>query len=292
MANGNILSGVVVKGVGGVFNVVADSGKYVCFAPKKIRYNDADILVGDKVTFTKLHGNKGNIVQVLPRTNKLARPEVANVDVCFVVVACQPQPDFLLVDKVLVNCFAADILPVVVVNKMDLDSQLYDKVVANYSRVCDVVTACAEQCDVKSLLPYLPDKVVCFAGQSAVGKTSLLNALCPSLLEKTGGLSQKSGRGTHTTRQATLHAVGGGFVVDTCGFSLCDINGVRSDQLRLYWDDFVEIARGCRFGSCTHTVEPDCAVKQSVNDGKIDKQRYERYVVEYNELVQAEKKQY
>ena len=288
-----ILCGTVVKGVGGVFTVVSDKGKYVCFAPKKIRYNDADIVVGDKVTFLPLHGNKGNIVDVLPRKNKLTRPEVANVDVCFVVVSPVPQPDFLLADKVLVNCFVNDILPVLVVNKTDLDDgKLFAKVQNDYGKVCDIVAVCAKNNDVQSLKNYINNKVVCFAGQSAVGKTSLLNALCPSLQEKIGGLSQKSGRGTHTTRHASLHSMCDGYVVDTCGFSLCDIDGVRSDQLRLYFDDFVEIGHNCKFTGCTHTVEPNCAVKQAVEDGQISRERYQRYVDEYNELVEAEKRQY
>lgn len=292
MAN-KALCGVVVKGVGGVFDVVCQEGKFVCFSPKKLRFNDNEILIGDKVEFEKLHKNKGSITKILPRKNKLDRPEVANVDVCFIVVASAPQADFYLVDKVLVNCFCNNIKPVIVVNKTDLGDSVAAQCHADFDNVCDVVETSAETGNVSALLPYIDGNVVCFAGQSAVGKTSLLNALCPSLRERTGGLSEKSGRGTHTTRHASLHAVGNGYVVDTCGFSLCDINQtVRSDELRLYYDDFVNVAHECKYNSCTHTVEPDCAVKAAVGRGKLSKPRYDRYVEEYNELVEQERNRY
>lgn len=289
----NNLSGIVVKGVGGVFDVMTNNGKFVCFSPKKLRYNQQDILVGDKVTFERLHGNKGNIIDILPRQNRMLRPEVANVDVCFIVIAPEPQPDFYLVDKVMVNCFVQHIEPMIVLNKTDLASDLKERVWQNYKDDCLIVETSAEKGDVAQLLPLILDRVCFFAGQSAVGKTSLLNALSPTLGEKIGGLSQKSGRGTHTTRHASLHAVAGGYVVDTCGFSLCDIaEDVHSDELRLYIDDFVTVSQGCKFSSCTHTVEPDCAVKVAVNNGQLCKERYERYLEEYNELVQAEKNKY
>lgn len=287
-----LLSGTVVKGVGGVFTVVGDNGKFVCFAPKKIRYNDNDIIVGDKVLFEVLRGNKGNITEVLPRKNKLSRPEVANVDRCFVVVAPMPEPDFLLVDKVVFNCLHSGIEPVIVVNKCDTDTSLYVQTLEDYSVIVDVVGVSATNNSVEELEPYIQDKVVCMAGQSAVGKTSLLNALCPTIKAKTGDLSTKSGRGTHTTRHASLHACCGGYVVDTCGFSLCDLVGIRSDELRLYPYDFVDYGHYCKYTNCTHTVEPDCAVKAAVERGDITKERYDRYVAIYNELVEAEKRQY
>lgn len=286
------LRGIVVKGVGGVFNVAAQQGKFVCFAPKKLRYNDLCILIGDEVEFERLHGNKGNIVEVFPRKNKLARPEVANVDVCFIVVASAPEPDFYLVDKVLVNCFHSAIEPVIVVNKTDLGGKLAEECKVEYGKVCDVLETSAENGNADALVPYINGHVACFAGQSAVGKTSLLNTLCPNLAEKTGGLSEKSGRGTHTTRHASLHSVCGGYVVDTCGFSLCDITDISSDELRLYLDDFVTVAHECKFTSCTHTVEPDCAVKKAALDGTLSKARYDRYLEEYKELVEAERNKY
>lgn len=289
----NYLQGTVVKSVGGVFDVVDEQGiKFVCFSPKKFRYNDCDIFVGDKVQFEDLHKGKGNVTKVLPRKNLLYRPDIANIDCCFIVVASEPQPDFFLVDKVLVNCFKQNIEPVIVVNKTDLSDKLYNVVVDNYGKVANIVQTCAVNNDVTQLIPYIKGKTVCFAGQSAVGKTSLLNAILPDCNGQVGGISAKSGRGTHTTRHSSLHKVFDGFLVDTCGFSLCDFDDINSADLRLYLDEFVQMSHNCKYTSCTHTVEPDCAVKMAIQNGEMCRERYERYLEEYNELKLKEKNQY
>lgn len=289
-----IKSGIVVKSVGGVFTVMGDDGnKYVCFAPKKLRYNDLDVIVGDKVKFEDIKRGKGVVTEVTPRKNKLNRPEIANVDVCFVVLACEPQPDLYLCDKVLINCFQEKIEPVIVVNKVDISSETVRVVEQNYKGLADIVCLSALDDSVMQLCKYFDGgKVACFAGQSAVGKTSLLNALLPEANGATGALSEKSGRGVHTTRHSSLHKVFGGYLIDTCGFSLCDLKNIRSDELRLYLDDFVQRSHGCKYNSCTHTVEPDCAVRKAVADGQLSRARYDRYIEEYNELKEFEKNQY
>lgn len=289
----DLLRGIVTKGVGGVFSVLCDDKKYTCFSPKKLRYNDFDVVVGDTVLFEDLHRGKGNIVEILPRKNKLTRPEVANVDVCLLVLACQPQPDLYLADKVLINCFQQGIEPVIVVNKMDIDDGTALEIRKNYNTICDIVSVSAfDTQSVEVLRRFIEGKVVCFTGQSAVGKTSILNALLPEFNGKTGGLSEKTGRGMHTTRHSSLHKVLGGFIADTCGFSLLTLQNIRSDELRLYLDDFVKISSGCRYHSCTHTVEPNCAVKKAVAEGNLCKERYDRYIEEYAELVEEEKRKY
>lgn len=288
----NILTGTVIKAVGGVFTVMSGDKKYTCFSPKKFRYQDSDVLVGDKVQFEDLHKGKGVVTEILPRKNKLHRPEIANVDVCFLTLASEPSPDLYLADKVLINCFQEQIEPIILVNKCDLPNNVLQLVQDNYGKIATILAISAMDDSVLKLKEYISGKVVCFAGQSAVGKTSILNALLPDLKGQVGGLSAKTGRGTHTTRHSSLHKVFDGFVVDTCGFSLCDLNGIRSDELRLYLDDFVTISHDCKFTSCTHTVEPDCAVKRAVAQGVVCKGRYDRYVEEYNELKDAEKRQY
>lgn len=288
----NILSGIVVKVVGGVFTVMSNGKKYTCFSPKKFRFNDNDVLVGDNVQFENLHKGKGVITEILPRKNRLHRPEIANVDICFLTLASEPSPDLYLADKVLINCFQEQIQPVILVNKCDLPNNALQLIKDNYSKIAPILAISALDESVLRLKEYIDGKVVCFAGQSAVGKTSILNALLPDLNSQVGTLSAKTGRGTHTTRHSSLHKVFDGYVVDTCGFSLCDLNGIRSDELRLYLDDFVTISHDCKFTSCTHTVEPDCAVKKAVVEGVICKGRYDRYVEEYNALKDAEKHQY
>lgn len=288
-----LLQGIVTKTVGGVFTVESNGKKYECFSPKKLRHNNLDVLVGDNVKFYDLHKGKGNIEQILPRKNRLNRPEVANVDVCFLVLAAEPQPDLYLADKVLINCFQEKIEPVIVVNKIDLGDAVYRQVVANYQHVCDIVGLSAfDVTSVVQLKKYLSHSVACFAGQSAVGKTSLLNALLPNFNGKTGDISQKSGRGMHTTRHISLQRLFDGYIVDTCGFSLCSLQNIKSNELRLYLDDFVTLSRRCKYSSCTHTVEPDCAVRAASLAGTLNAERYKRYLEEYNELLEAEKNQY
>lgn len=289
-----IKQGTVIKSVGGVFTVIDENNvKTICYSPKKFRYKSEDVIIGDVVKFEDLKRGKGLIAEVLPRRNKLARPEVANVDVCLIVIASEPEPDYYLVDKVLINCFQQGIEPVIVVNKTDITDEIYNNAVANFSKIAEIVAVSANDDTANKLANYFTDnKVVCFAGQSAVGKTSLLNALLPSATGEVGGLSQKTGRGMHTTRHAVLHKLLDGFVVDTCGFSLLDIKDIRSSELRLYLDDLVTLSHNCKYPSCTHTVEPDCAVKQAVEQGTLNRDRYGRYVEEYNELVEFEKNQY
>lgn len=288
-----LLQGIVVKAVGGVFTVDCNGKKYECFSPKKFRHNNMDVLVGDRVKFRDLHKGKGNVEEIFPRKNRLNRPEVANVNVCFLVLAAEPQPDFYLADKVLINCFQEKIEPVIVVNKMDLGDAVYQQVVANYHDLCDIVSLSAfDAQSVAQLKKYLSHNVACFAGQSAVGKTSLLNALLPTFNGKTGVLSQKTGRGMHTTRHTSLQKLFDGYVVDTCGFSLCNLQNIKSSELRLYLDDFVTLSQGCKYSSCTHTAEPDCAVRAAIEQGMLNADRYKRYLEEYNELVEAEKNQY
>lgn len=285
--------GVIVKSVGGVFTVLdGQDRKFTCYSPKKFRYKDGDVIIGDNVVFDELKGLKGVISRVLPRRNKLTRPEIANVDVCFLVLAAEPEPDLLLADKVLINCFQEKIEPVIVVNKSDIPSGVFCRIEQNYKSVADVISVSAKDGDVDALKAYLGGKVACFAGQSAVGKTSVLNALLPEVFGEVGGLSQKTGRGMHTTRHAVLHKAFGGFIADTCGFSLCDLHNIRSDELRLYLDDFVTVSGGCKYPSCTHTAEPDCAVKKAAEEGTLCKERYERYLDEYKELKEFEKNQY
>lgn len=289
-----IKQGTVIKSVGGVFTVIDENNvKTICYSPKKFRYKCEDVIIGDVVKFEDLKRGKGVIAEVLPRRNKLSRPEVANVDVCLIVIASEPEPDYYLVDKVLINCFQQGIEPIIVVNKTDLTNEINNKAVANFGKVAEIVAVSATNNTAQELSRFFVDgKVVCFAGQSAVGKTSLLNALLPDATGEVGGLSQKTGRGMHTTRHAVLHKLLDGFVVDTCGFSLLDIKDIRSSELRLYLDDMVTLSRDCKFNSCTHTVEPDCAVKQAVEQGALNADRYKRYVEEYNELVEFEKNQY
>ncbi len=238
--------------------------------------------VGDRVEFTPAP-KMGNIERVLPRKNSLTRPYVANLDKAFIVVAGEPEPDYLLVDKLIVSCFKGDITPIIVVNKSDISQDTIDEVNRAYGEHFKVYALSALTREgLEEIVDEVKGKTVCFCGQSAVGKTTLMNALT-GLDETTGGLS-KIKRGRNTTRHVESYPLFGGFIVDTCGFSLLDIEGVRPEELGLYYPEFDEGRAKCKFSTCTHTAEPVCGVKDMVENGLVSKARYDRYKILFEEL--------
>ncbi len=276
------IKGTVTKILSFEHYVYAEDGKsYLCRLRGKQR-RLGEVYVGDKVEFSA-GGKIGNIERVLPRLNSLTRPYVSNIDVAFIVVATEPYPDYLLVDKLIVSCFDSDIKPVIVVNKADLNSEVGEEIEKDYGEHFKIYKVSAlEGVGMEELLSEVEGKTVCLCGQSAVGKTTMLNAIT-GLNAKTGGLS-KIKRGRNTTRHIEMYRVGGGFIVDTCGFSLLDIEGVKAEELGLYYPEFDEGRGDCKFSTCTHIAEPDCKIKEDVNSGKISKSRYDRYKILFEEL--------
>jgi ribosome biogenesis GTPase len=247
---------------------------------------DVDIYVGDFVEFAD-----GIITDFIPRKNFLIRPYIANIDALFIVVAPEPKPDWMLVEKLLLNCHLQKITPVIVMNKLDLGASAAEEL-SPYE--FDVKTFCVSAKtgeNIVMLEKYIQGKTVCFCGQSAVGKSSIINALGGTKIE-TGELSRKIKRGKNTTRHIEIYDICGGRAVDTCGFSAMEGLDVRPEDLTYFYDEFVVLQNKCRFFNCTHTTEPDCAVKKAVENGSVDRRRYDRYVALYNELAKRRKKMY
>lgn len=279
--------GRVIKAVASKFFVDTNDGVKVCFARKKLK-NCGNIFVGDYVTISK-DRDSFVIESVYPRKNSLIRPYVSNIDICFIVIAPEPEPDFLLVDKVIVNCLIEGIKPVIVKNKIDIEN-IDTK---EYNGVVDILECSAhDNVNIHSILDMAKGKTSCFAGQSAVGKSSLLNAILDSDLLETGELTRKIKRGKNTTRKTEIFYVGEDtYFVDTCGFSMLDTVDIEPDNLRLYFDEMEEFRPNCRFNMCNHIDEPDCAVKAQVGN-KIGVGRYERYKAIYNELKTRKENKY
>lgn len=252
---------------------------------------DGEILVGDFVTLDE-SSDKPIIAKVIPRKNSLVRPAVANVDLVVAVVAPVPETDGFLIDKLLVNCKNAGVECLICLNKSDVATDEKERLISEYGAdVCGVVVTTAISGDAAELRPYLKGKVICFAGQSAVGKSTLSNAILGDNSRVVGELSERIGRGKNTTTSARLlHSPDGFYFVDTPGFSVLDTFGVKPGELALYYEEYVDLADGCKFHPCTHTSEPGCAVKTAVENGKLNRQRYERYVKIYGELKEAEKR--
>ncbi|MCM1305775.1 MAG: ribosome small subunit-dependent GTPase A [Bacteroides sp.] len=279
--------GRVVKAVASKFFVDTADGVKVCFARKKLK-QDGNIFVGDCVSIAR-ERDSFVIEEVKPRKNSLIRPYVSNIDVCFIVVACEPQSDFLLADKIIVNCHSEGIRPILIVNKCDIspvDTREYESVL-------DIIECSAQSgLGIDKIVYASLGKTVCFAGQSAVGKSSIINAILGSDLLEVGELAKKIKRGKNTTRRTEILPLADGtYLVDTCGFSMLEAVDMEPENLRIYFDDLEEFRPQCRFNTCTHIDEPDCAVKAHVGY-EIGEGRYERYKAIFNELKQRRENRY
>lgn len=283
--------GVVTKIVSNLYTVFADGDYREAVARGRLKLNPRSVTVGDRVVLSDENGT--NVIDsVLPRKNELQRPFVANVDTAFIVIAKEPKPDLLLTDKIIVNCFKEGVTPVLVYNKCELaeDGEI-DALKRAYSFIDVIAVSAKLKSGLRELESEVDGKTVCLAGQSAVGKTSLMNAVLDLDL-KTDGLSAKIKRGKNTTRHVEIYPALGGHVMDTCGFSMLTLVNIPSDELKYYYEDFLKFADDCKYTACNHISEPGCAVKEAVAAGKLDKGRYDRYLQIYNELIESEKHRY
>lgn len=278
------MKGVIVKGIGGFYYVKAeDSVVYECKARGIFRKDKIKPVIGDKVNI-EVENKKGNIIKIWERRTELVRPPVSNIDNIMIVIASKnPDPDFLLIDKMLVTAESKGINPIICINKTDLEDG--EEIVNVYKNVGYPIfkISAQENWGIDELKEQLLGKITAFAGLSGVGKSSILNELISSDAE-TGDISQKIKRGRHTTRHVELFSLDtGGFIFDTPGFSSFEMENIKANELLNYFPEMCSI-QGCRFKGCVHINEPDCAVKRLVEEGKIHPRRYENYKEIYNIL--------
>ncbi len=275
------MQGVIVKGIGGFYYIHAGDGQvYTLRARGVFRKQKITPMVGDAVQFTPGEGDEeGWIDEILPRNNELVRPPVANIAYLFIVVAPTPKPDLLLVDSLLIDARRQSIQPVLVVNKADLDRPLCGDIQAEYAGTGDpvVITSVKSGEGLGRLQELMQSGICCFAGQSGVGKSSLVAAVTGIDLD-VGEISRKIGRGKHTTRHAELLLKDGFEVLDTAGFSLLSQTETEDPVLlKSYYPEFAQYEEQCRFQPCYHLSEPGCAVLKARDDGLITKERVMRY---------------
>ncbi len=276
-------NGLVLKGVGGLYTVAVGDRTVECRACGRFRRERITPLAGDRVTVEFQEDGSGFLTAILPRRNVLVRPPVANLDLLVIVAsAAQPTPNTMVMDKLIAVAEKRNIEPIVVINKTDLaDARGLEEIYRNSGFTTFFLTAKDPE-GVRPLQEFLRGKVSAFAGNSGVGKSSLLNCICPELALPTGEISQKLGRGRHTTRTAQLYPLeGGGYLVDTAGFSSLDMEQVEpilKDELPFCFREFARCFGKCRFTSCAHVKEVGCAVKAAVESGEISRSRYESYV--------------
>jgi len=243
-------------------------------------------LIGDEVILSE---NMDSIIQILPRKCEFVRPPVANIDQMVVVASLSsPSIDLSLIDALLISIEYKGIKAVVCINKIDLVNEkdclevakIYEK--AGYKTI---VSSVIQEVGADPLYDVLKNKITAFAGNSGVGKSSLINLIDENLSLKTGGISKKIERGKHTTRHVELlPLIDGGFVVDTPGFSRMDLPQINSDKLKDLFIEFEDKEQNCKFRGCSHLSEPGCAVIEAVQNGEISLSRYESYKMFYDKL--------
>lgn len=276
------MKGRILKGVGGYYTVLAeDGGLYTLKARGRFRLDEVTPLPGDYIEFEPRDDDAdGSIAELLERENLLLRPRVANVDVVLAVVsASSPEPDYLLLDKLCANATMSGIRAVAVMNKSDMaDAGSLAQFNMEYAAFSPISCSGKTGENIDAIKREAYGMACCFAGQSGVGKSSIINSLLGSDLE-TGGLSKKTERGKHTTRHAELLLAGDGktMIVDTPGFSLIELPVMEPEELGDCYPEYNDYLGQCKFSGCLHDSEPGCAVKQAVERGDIPQGRWERY---------------
>ena len=275
--------GVISKALSGFYYVSYEGGLLECKARGRFRLDGTSPLVGDKVQCSLDQHGKGRIDKVEPRRNWFIRPAVANIDaMVFVAANTNPVTDPFLVDRVSVIAADADCQLILCINKADIDpgDQLYSTFTAAGFHV--VRTSAETGQGMEELRAAIDGKICAFTGNSGVGKSSILNKLLPGAAIPTGEVSEKLGRGKHTTRHVELYSLGGGtYVADTPGFASFDVemmNPIPKEQLQYDFIDFEPYLGRCRFNDCAHLKEPGCAVTQALDQGKLMPSRYRSYV--------------
>lgn len=287
--------GQIIKALAGFYYVKSQGQVYQCRARGKFRKDSLKPLVGDYCEFSIENQTEGYILSLLPRKNSLIRPPICNVDQALLVFSAkEPDMNLLLLDRFLILIEHLQIQPIICISKMDLvDSSLIYHQMKPYEDAGYQVlyVSSKQEQGIEAVKNIFKDKVTVVTGQSGVGKSSLLNALDIHLQIDTNEISKALGRGKHTTRHVELIEMYGGYVADTPGFSSLELN-IEPVDLAISYHDFHEFSKQCKFRGCLHESEPNCAVKNAVEQGKISSQRYEHYLMFLKESKLLKEKKY
>lgn len=287
------MEGIILKALSGFYYVDDGSGRLTaCRGRGKFRHQKVSPLVGDRVEFTRLEGESGILDAILPRKNEFQRPAVANIDQLVVVASgAIPVTDPFLIDRVVSIAEGRDCESIIVLNKCDLDGadSLYDTYTKAGFTTLRVSAETGEGID--QLAAAIAGKVSAFTGNSGVGKSSILNALQPDFHIRVGEVSDKLGRGRHTTRHVELFRLDSGAIVaDTPGFSSFDTEEMelrRPEELQYTFREFAPHLDQCRFTGCAHVKEKGCAVLAALKAGEISPSRHESYVRLYQQAKEV-----
>lgn len=287
------MTGIVYKSIGGFYYVKTADGALVECKPRGIfRKTGQKPVAGDHVVLAEENGTV-TLDEILPRKNVFVRPPVANVDQ-FVVVAstAQPSANFLVIDKLCAIAIDNNAAPLLVVTKTDLaPAASFAKAYAQSGIPFLAVNAETGE-GIAALRQHLAGKFSVLCGNSGVGKSTLMNVLLPGLARETAEISQKLGRGRHTTREVEVFEFDGGLLADTPGFASLDLQRaapIAKENLQFAFPEIEKAMQGCRFTGCAHIAEQGCAVRQAVEKGEISQSRYQSYATLYQQAKEQEK---
>ncbi|MFB5660611.1 ribosome small subunit-dependent GTPase A [Alteribacillus sp. HJP-4] len=283
--------GIIVKALSGFYYVENEAGYFQCRGRGLFRKQKIKPLVGDKVKFDAENVTDGYILEIKERSNELVRPPVANIDQALLVFSAE-EPSFstILLDRFLVHVEAQQIRIRIIITKMDLADEEKKEEIIQYKKDYEeagyevILLSSVTNEGVEALRPVFAANLSIIAGQSGVGKSTLLNALKPDLDLETAEISSHLGRGKHTTRHVELLKIDGGLVADTPGFSSLDFKEIQEDNLDLYFPEMKRRLPECKFRGCTHRREPGCAIKQALKTGELKEYRYKHYLQFFQEI--------
>lgn len=284
--------GLVLKNYSGFYYVQTLQGQvYECRIRGKLKQ---PVVSGDWVTFTQLDSGRGILENIQERTNLLYRPKIANVTMVLIVMAAdKPAPSLSLLDRLLLLAGLQKVEPCIILNKSDLKPDPKAVLIKDYYPQAGykvLPVSAKQQYNLEEVRNLLKGQIAVLAGPSGAGKTSLINALVDNQNLKTQEVSQKIGRGRHTTRHVELFPINNnGWIADTPGFSVLDLPPMKSTQLAEYYPDFTEPSQECRFTDCLHYRENQCGVKQALESGKLPEFRYNNYLQLLEEVMTKEK---
>ncbi|MBO5551869.1 MAG: ribosome small subunit-dependent GTPase A [Lachnospiraceae bacterium] len=291
-----MLEGRILKGIGGFYYVYTGEGVFQCRAKGLFRRKALKPLAGDRCLIELTHTDdvEGNVVEILKRSNSLVRPPVANIDQGLIIFAMHsPEPVWGLLDRYLIMMEKAGIDSVICINKDDLAEGSEEEDIRRIYKKTGyrlIFTSADRRTGMEELKEVLDGKVTSVAGPSGAGKSSIINALTKSRLMETGDISRKLGRGKQTTRHTELiHLWKETFIFDSPGFSAMELPELEPGELDRYYPEMRAYRGRCFYADCTHLHEPDCRVKQAVDEEDMAKERYASYSELYRELNERRK---
>lgn len=291
------MQGKIIKGIAGFYYVHTSLGLIECKAKGIFRNKQIKPLVGDvvEIELTDEKEKLGNIIDIFPRKNVLIRPASANIDQALVIFAIvKPSPNYNLLDRFLIMMEKQELPCIICFNKQDIASEEEkQELIEAYAKTgYEVMFVSGKQEQgIEDIRKKLQGKTTVVAGPSGVGKSTIINTLCPYANMETGEISRKIERGKHTTRHAELFALADEetYICDTPGFTSLSLGEMEKEELQSYYPEFAEYEANCKFGGCSHLSEPVCGVKEALAEGKISRVRYENYAILYEELKSRKK---